>query len=129
MQTVEQALLNEDPEKIARIALKVFFFIMSVWDVSMKEQIVLLGNPSESTFCNLKEGKTTALSLDTLKRISYIIGIYKALRILFSDREYANSWPKKPNTAFNKRSALEFMLEGSISSLRDMRRHIDEQIW
>jgi hypothetical protein len=128
MQTVEQALLNEDPEKIARIALKVFFFIMSEWDVSMKEQIVLLGNPSESTFYNWKKGKATALSLDTLKRISYIVGIYKSLRILFSDREHANSWPKKPNTAFNKRSALEFMLEGSISSLRDMRRHIDAQI-
>ena len=123
----EIAVLEQPPEKVAAIALEVFFNIMSAWHVKGKDQIILLGKPAESTYYNWKKGKASSLSTDTLERISYLMGIYKALGILFPTREQADAWPLKPNKAFNDESALEFMLKGSMIHLSDMRRYLDAQ--
>ncbi|WP_233269071.1 hypothetical protein [Paraglaciecola sp. L1A13] len=53
----EQALLHQDPMKTARVALSVFFNIVSAWDVRPNEQMVLLGNPAESTFLTGKKSE------------------------------------------------------------------------
>jgi hypothetical protein len=122
-----QAVLQQQPDKTAQVALSVFFNIMDAWQVRAKDQIVLLGKPAESTFYNWKKGKVTSLSLDTLERISYVLGIYKALGSLFSSRTQADAWPQKNNKAFNNQTALEFMLKGSMINLSDMRRYLDAQ--
>jgi hypothetical protein len=122
-----QAVLQQQPDKTAQVALSVFFNIMDAWQVRAKDQIVLLGKPAESTFYNWKKGKVTSLSLDTLERISYVLGIYKALGSLFSSRTQADAWPQKKNKAFNNQTALEFMLKGSMINLSDMRRYLDAQ--
>ena len=127
MSAKEQAVLQQNPEKTAEVALTVFFNIMNAWHVKAKEQIVLLGKPAESTFYNWKKGKVSTLSVDTMERISYVLGIYKALGILFPTREQADAWPKKTNKAFNNESALDFMLKGSMIHLSDMRRYLDAQ--
>ncbi|WP_237704374.1 MbcA/ParS/Xre antitoxin family protein [Rheinheimera sp. A13L] len=122
-----EAVLQQDPEKTAQVALSVFFNIMNAWQVKAKDQMVLLGKPAESTFYNWKKGKIASLSPDTLERISYVMGIYKALGILFASREQADAWPQKPNAAFNNETALDFMLKGSVMHLSDMRRYLDAQ--
>ena len=122
-----EQVLHTHPEKTAQVALGVFFNIMDAWHVKGKDQIILLGKPAESTFYNWKKGKVSALSLDTLERISYIMGIYKALGILFPTRVQADAWPHKPNQAFNSQTALEFMLKGSLIQLSDLRRYLDAQ--
>jgi len=127
MYSKEQAVLQQNPEKTAQVALSVFFNIMGAWQVKAKDQIVLLGKPAESTFYNWKKGKISNLSADTLERISYIMGIYKALGILFPTREQADAWPQKLNSQFNNESALAFMLKGSVVHLSDMRRYLDAQ--
>ncbi|MBE0362152.1 hypothetical protein PULV_a3958 [Pseudoalteromonas ulvae UL12] len=127
MSGLEQAYLAKDPEKTAKVALSVFFNIMASWNVRAKDQIVMLGKPAESTFYNWKKGKVSSLSIDTLERISYVMGIYKALGILFPTREQADAWPHKPNKAFNGETAIQFMLKGSIINLSDMRRYLDSQ--
>ncbi|WDE03891.1 DUF2384 domain-containing protein [Thalassomonas viridans] len=127
MSAEEQAVLQENPAKTAQVALKVFFNIMDAWQVKGKDQIILLGKPAESTFYNWKKGKVSSLSADTLERISYVMGIYKALGILFPTREQADAWPLKPNKAFNNQTALEFMLKGSMIHLSDIRRYLDAQ--
>lgn len=127
MSALEQPKLVENPTRTAQVALSVFFNIMDAWHVKAKDQRVLLGKPSESTFYNWKNGKVSSLSNDTLERISYIMGIYKALGILFPTREQADAWPLKPNKAFNGESALDFMLKGSMIHLIDMRRYLDAQ--
>lgn len=127
MSAEEQAVLQENPAKTAQVALKVFFNIMDAWQVKGKDQMVLLGKPAESTFYNWKKGKVSSLSPDTLERISYIMGIYKALGILFPTREQADAWPLKTNKAFNNETALQFMLKGSMIHLSDMRRYLDAQ--
>ena len=123
----EQVVLQQDPEKTTQIALGVFFNIMTAWQVRAKDQMIILGRPAESTFYNWKKGKVSSLSVDTLARISYVMGIYKALGILFPTRSQADTWPQKPNKAFNNESALAFMLKGSMTNLSDMRRYLDAQ--
>ena len=73
--------------------------------------------------------RASRLSGDTLERISYVMGIYKALRILLPTSEAAHAWVKKPNTAqgFGGKSALDRMLAGRVVDLADVRRYLDAE--
>lgn len=66
---------------------------------------------------------------DVLERISYILGIYKALHLLFADRAQADGWVRRPNAAlmFGGRSALERMLAGDVADLHAVRQYLDAQ--
>jgi hypothetical protein len=67
---------------------------------------------------------------DTLDRISYILGIYKALHILFSDDNRADEWVRRPNNAsmFGGMTALQFMLrDGRMVDLFKVRQYLDAQ--
>ncbi len=119
-----------DPERIASAALQAFFNLSSHWHLSAKEERNLLGSPPESTFFKWKAEKSAArLSRDTLERISYLLGVYKALNILLPTPRAADEWIRKPNTAplFNGQSAIERMLAGSLVDLADVRRYLDAQ--
>jgi hypothetical protein len=91
--------------------------------------MVLLGVRSRSTFHLWREGKSGALSADTLERLSYLFGIYKALQILMPSPESADEWVRKPNSAplFNGQSALGRMLSGHVADLYEVRRYLDAQ--
>ena len=110
-------------------ALRTFFNIAKVWDLSTSDQRTLLGHIPESTFFKWKKEAPGTLSHDTLERISYIIGIYKALQILLPTPQSADRWIKKENAAplFNHRSALERMLSGNVSDLYLVRQYLDAQ--
>ncbi len=117
------------PEKLAKAGLKAFFGITEDWRFTSEQQRIVLGNPPTSTFYKWKKERQGTLSEDTLERISYIIGIYKALGILLPTEEQANDWIKKPNSAplFNGQSALDKMLAGRVVDLADVRRYLDAQ--
>ena len=97
--------------------------------VASKEQIILLGKPSKTTFYRWKKGESGDLSQDTLERVSYLLGIYKALRILFTSKDQANSWIHRENSAnlFAGKSALDFMLHGKMANLFETRKYLDAQ--
>jgi len=118
------------PERVASAALQAFFSLSGHWQLSAKEERTLLGAPPESTFFKWKAEKSASrLNRDTLERISYLLGIYKALNILLPTARAANEWIRKPNTAplFNGQSAIERMLAGSLVDLSDVRRFLDAQ--
>lgn len=127
MNASAQNILRHDPKKIASVALKTFFNIMDAWCVKNDKQLSLLGRPSDSTFFNWKKGKVSALPLDTLERISYVMGIYKALGVLFPTRKQADEWISKDNQAFDGESALDYMTKGSMVQLIHVRRYLDAQ--
>ena len=66
---------------------------------------------------------------DTLERISYMLGIFKALNILLPDEDAADRWIKKPNEApiFGGKPALRRMLSGHVSDLFVVRQFLDSQ--
>lgn len=66
------------------------------------------------------------LDQDQLTRISFLIGIYKALNILFSG-ELADAWIALPNTnaMFGGESPLEYMKKGGIPAFVRVRQLLD----
>ena len=66
---------------------------------------------------------------DVLERVSYVLGIYKALQILLPDERAADAWVHQPNTAplFAGRPALDRMLSGNVADLFVVRSYLDAQ--
>src|SRR5919199_6650083 len=89
-------------------ALRTFFKIAEAWGLSVAEQRALLGWPATSTFYKYKGRDHGTLAFDTLTRISLVLGIYKALQILYPDAALADGWVKLPNAnpMFGGRPAL-----------------------
>lgn len=127
MSALESNVLAQNPSQADKVALKVFFNIMNEWGGRNSDQIILLGRPCSTTFYNWKKEKVWSLSADTMERISYIVGVYKALGILFPTREQANAWIKKPNSHFSNESALGYMLKGSKMHLNEMHKYLVAQ--
>ena len=88
-----------------------------------------LSDARAGTFFKWKRNPATVLPKDTLERISYILGIYKALQILLPDETAAHEWVKRPNSAapFGGRSALERMSSGQVADLYVVRQYLDAQ--
>jgi len=109
--------------------LRAFFKLAERWNLRVAEQRKLLGDPPESTFYKWKREQDGALGRDTLERISYVLGIFKALAILFPDPARADAWLRKPNSAatFGGQSALQRMLSGHVADLFVVRQYLDSQ--
>lgn len=113
---------------LSAAGLRAFFNIARDWGLSTDEQMVLLGAPGRSTFFKWKSAPEIAdLKRDTLERLSYLLGIYKALQILLPDTTAADAWVKKPNSAplFGGKSALDRMLGGNVADLVAVRQYLD----
>ena len=113
-----------DP-KTSDLAKRAFFRIMGHWKVPNDQAQALLGSPSRSRFYEWKKGEGGTLSRDTFERISYVIGIYKGLQILFPLAVQADAWVAKPNEAFGGRSALDRMAAGNVADLHAVRAYVD----
>jgi hypothetical protein len=114
-------------EKHTPAAVRTFFNIMNEWKVKDTDARELLRGLGNGPFYELKqdaEGKV--LDAERLQRISYIIGIYKALRILYS-KDLANHFVHLPNTnrMFNGSTPLEYMQKGGQSAMQRVRRLLD----
>jgi hypothetical protein len=101
------------------------FRIFEAWGVDNAGAMAMLGFPPRSTFFKWKQGQAGAASHDTVARLSYIAGIYKALQILYRDPADADAWVKRPSLAFGGKSALERMAGGDISDLAAVRARLD----
>lgn len=106
-------------------AVRAFFRLVELWGLTVEQARVLLGRPSRATLYNWKAGRVRGVPFDTLQRISYLLGIFKALQILYADPALADGWLKQPNVAFGGQSALERMLAGDVTDLAAVRAHLD----
>ncbi len=123
------APVGRDDVALAAPALRAFFGIARAWGLNTAQQRTLLGNPPASTFYKWKKEQGGNLPRDVLERISYVLGIYKALQILLPDPAQADRWITTPNTAplFGGGSALERMLGGNVGDLFAVRQYLDAQ--
>lgn len=129
MPTPAQPATAIDRKGLSGPALRTFFKIAELWGLDADQQMVLLGVTARSTFYKWKKDAEAALPKDTLERISYILGIYKALQILLPNEAAADEWVKSPNSAplFAGRSALDRMLSGQVADLFIVRQYLDAQ--
>ena len=124
------APLRPEPDARKRLSgpgLRAFFPIASAWGLSVTEQRALLGWPAASTFHKYKSGQHGTLSFDTLTRLSLILGIYKALQLLYPEPALADAWVRLPNTndIFGGKPPLTLMIDDGIDGLYRVRRLLD----
>ena len=114
-------------KRMSAPAVRTFFNIARAWGLNVAEQRALLGWPASSTYHKYKTGDVGTLSFDTLTRISLVLGIYKALHILYPEEALADRWVKLPNAKamFGGRPALSFIAESGIDALYQVRRLLD----
>lgn len=129
--STSQPNLNVAPEvdlhspRASRIAKQAFFRLLEVWQVGEQDGIRLLGDPSRGTYYTYKRGEGGPLTTDQMDRVSYLLGIYKALHVLFTSQDRADAWVRQPNTYFGGRTALAHMIEGGIAQMAEVRDYLD----
>ncbi len=107
-------------------AVRAFFNIMEIWKVRDEDARALLGGMSNGAFYALKKGAEKPLDEDRLRRISYLIGVFKALNILHG-QDLADRWMQLPNSnrIFNGSTALAYLIRGGLPAFQTLRRLLD----
>lgn len=95
------------------------------WKLTESEAAILLGGINPRTFHRWKKGEYGRTGVDLNARLSNLMGIHKALRLLFKDALRGYEWIRKPNTTFSGRSALEVMLNGEFTDVLRVRHYLD----
>ena len=119
----------EERRRLSAAGLKAFFHIVEHWKVRDEDARELLGGISNGSYYQLKKNPRTpgkSLDQDKLTRISYLIGIFKALNILYSQR-LADQWMQLPNShpIFAGRTPLAFIRSGGWQAMDTLRRLLD----
>jgi len=96
------------------------------WGLTDEQSATLLDMPLRS-FRRWKTGEPGRLGRDGKARLSNLMGIHKALRIIFREPARGYAWIKAPNDAFGGRSALTVMLGGELTDLMRVRRYLDAE--
>ncbi|WP_212745355.1 MbcA/ParS/Xre antitoxin family protein [Thermomonas fusca] len=116
--------------EMAGPGLRTFFRICEKWRVPPEQQVLILGCRDRTTLDAWQRGDYAEVSGDVLVRISYVLGIYKALHTIFPDERNADGWVTASNNAplFAGRSAIELMVEGGVAGLVSVRSYLDAQL-
>ena len=114
-------------ERLTPAAVEAIVRLAGIWQLTTIETCALLGGLSERTWFRMKKREWSgALPQDTLTRISALTGIFKGLRLLFSD-PLCDEWPRLPNKGplYGGLRPIDAMIEGGIPKMIEVRRHID----
>ncbi len=96
------------------------------WKLTDEQAATLLDMPLRS-YRRWKAEGPGRISRDGRARLSNLVGIHKALRILFSERHRGYGWIRAANQAFDGSSALDIMLGGELTDLMRVRRYLDAE--
>jgi len=100
--------------------------LFRLWHISDNDAAVLLDLPVR-TFARWKAGSIGRIDRDQKARLSNLMGIHKALRIIFREPDRAYGWIKAPNRTFGGRAAIDVMLSGDLTDLMRVRRYLDAE--
>ena len=117
-----EPVTDEEAAAMFRAVLNLF----KLWAVTDDQAAILLDLPPR-TFARWKAAKVGRFNRDGKARLSNLMGIHKALRILFREAPRGYAWVKAPNEAFGGRSALDVMLGGELTDLMRVRRYLDAE--
>jgi len=115
---------RESRERLAHMVVS----LLDHWNLAPNDQAVLLGlsTQSRSTIARYRRGEPLADSADLLARAGHLLGIHKALRILFPhDRDLAYAWVTTPNRRFGDAAPLDIMKRHGYEGILAVRRYLD----
>src|SRR3546814_7997476 len=112
--------------RLSPAAIRAFLNIVERWRVRDEDALLLLGGMSSSSFYDLKKRPDRVLDEDRLRRISCLVGIFKALNILYGEA-LADRWMQLPNTnrIFGGITPLVYLVRGGPPAFETVRRLLD----
>ena len=118
---------KEERKRLSASGLKALFKIAECWKLRSEEVRELLGGVANGSYFEMKKNpESKVLDADQMYRVSYLIGIFKALNILHS-QPLADEWVRLPNSnrIFGGRTPLEYMIRGGVSAMQTVRRLLE----
>lgn len=117
-----EPITQEEGEAMFRAALALFRH----WGLSDEQAATLLDMPLRS-YRRWKAEGPGRLSRDGRARLSNLMGIHKALRLIFQEPQRGYDWVSAANAAFRGESALAVMLGGELTDIMRVRRYLDAE--
>lgn len=109
---------------LARAATRLF----ELWGLSAADQLMLLGL-NESNRIALQryaKGEALASNRDLLERVGHLLGIHKALKLLYPrNPELVSGWMSSPNTKFDGATPIEIVRRFGFAGLLMVRGTLD----
>ncbi|GHE79776.1 hypothetical protein GCM10019059_42810 [Camelimonas fluminis] len=121
----------EKRREVSGPVLRTFNAIADLWTLNEEQRRAVLGSPPRSTYygwmAKARAHKSLTLDYDVLIRISLILGIYQALRILYETETDGVGWLRQPNkaTVFGGQNPLTLIVGGTQDGLFQLRRYLD----
>jgi hypothetical protein len=118
---------KEERKRLSASGLKALFNIAECWKLRGEEVRELLGGVANGSYFEMKKDpESKVLDTDQMQRISYLIGIFKALNILHN-QQLADEWVRLPNSnrIFGGRTPLDYMIRGGVPAMETVRRLLD----
>jgi hypothetical protein len=118
---------KEERKRLSASGLKALFNIAECWKLRSEDVRELLGGVANGSYFEMKKNpEAKILDADQMYRISYLIGIFKALNILHG-QPLADEWVRLPNSnrIFAGRTPLDYMIRGGVSAMQTVRRLLD----
>ena len=115
-------ITDEEAGAMFRATLNLF----RLWGVTDDQASIILDLPRR-TFARWKAGEVGRIGRDGKARLSNLLGIHKALRIIFREPARSYTWIKTSNAAFGGVSALDVMLHGELTDLMRVRNYLDAE--
>lgn len=118
---------EDERKRLSGSALSGFFKMMELWKVRDDDARYLLGGVSNGQYYELKKNpKNKVLDIDRMYRVSFLLGIFKAINILHG-QELADKWIQLPNknAMFGGDTPLQYMINGGLPAMQNVRRLLD----
>lgn len=119
---VAEPITDAEAAAMFRAAVQLF----RLWEVTDEQAAILLDMPLRS-YRRWKAGGQGRMDRDKKARLSNLMGIHKALRLIFREPQRAYAWVRAENSMFGGGSALDVMLGGELTDLMRVRRYLDAE--
>ena len=130
LQPIDMSAADFRPEPItpdeAGALFRAVLNLFGRWGLTDEQAATLVDMPVR-TYRRWKAEGPGRVSRDGAARLSNLIGIHKALRIVFSEAQRGYGWIKSSNSAFAGLSALDIMLGGELTDIMRVRRYLDAE--
>ena len=113
------------PDDEARAMAEASVRLFDHWNLKTDQRSKVLGGVSKTTLNRWRQGVIGVISADLATRLSLLMGMHKALRLIFIDKERAYSWITTPNDDLNGIAPIDYMARGDIMSLYQVRAYLD----
>jgi uncharacterized protein (DUF2384 family) len=123
--------LTANRKRVSAPGMRTFLTIADLWELNETQRLLILGCPARSTFHKwaktAREHGDLTLDVDTLTRISAVLGIHQALGVLHGSEGEGLAWLRAPHgaTLFGRRRPLDLVTSGTQDGLMAVRRFLD----